>query len=78
MLNEHVDIVVDDFPNELPPVGIIIHHIYLIPRASFPNKSTYRMTPNENDCVSRIDNHFYWGSTTTFSLGISHSNHFLD
>ena len=48
-LNEYVDIVVDDFPNELSPVRSIIHHIDLIPGASFPNKVAYKMTPRENE-----------------------------
>ena len=48
MLNENVDIVVDDFQNEFPPIRSISHHTDLILRASFPNKSTYRMTPKEN------------------------------
>jgi hypothetical protein len=43
-LEEYVDIVVDDFPNELPPVRSISHHIDMILGASFPNKATYRMT----------------------------------
>ena len=37
LLNEHVDIVVDDFPNEFPLVTSISHRIDLIPGASFPN-----------------------------------------
>ena len=49
LLNEHVDIVVDYFPNELPPVRSISHHIDLIPRASFPKKVTYRMTAKKNE-----------------------------
>lgn len=38
VLNEHVDIVVDDLPNELPPVRSISHHIDLILGASFQIK----------------------------------------
>ena len=41
-LDEYVDIIVDEFPNELPPVRSISHHIDLIPIASFPNKAAYR------------------------------------
>ena len=41
LLEEHVDKVVDDFPDELPPVRSISHHINLIPGASLPNKATY-------------------------------------
>ena len=39
MLNEFSDIVVDDFPNELPPKRDISHHIDFIPRAILPNKA---------------------------------------
>lgn len=49
MLNEYNDIIVDDLPNELPPVRSISHHIDLIPGASLPNKAAYRMTPQENE-----------------------------
>ena len=49
LLNDHVDIVLDEFPNELPPMRSINHHIYLIPRASFPYKVAYKMTPKENE-----------------------------
>ena len=48
LLNEHVDIVVDEFPNEMPLVRSISHHIDLIPRSNFPNTVAYRMTPKEN------------------------------
>jgi len=48
LLEEYVDIVVDDFPNELPLVRSISHRIDLIPGASFPNKAAYRMTPAKN------------------------------
>ena len=53
LLDEYVDIVVDDFPDELPPVRSISHHIDLIPGASLPNKAPYRMTPVENAKISK-------------------------
>ena len=48
LLEEYVYIVVDDFPNELPPIRSISHHIDLIPGASLPNKAAYKMAPTEN------------------------------
>ena len=38
LLDEYVDIIVDELPNDLPPVRSINHHIDLIPGASLPNK----------------------------------------
>ena len=43
LLNEHVDIVVDGLPNELPSVRSINDHINLILGASFPSKVVYRI-----------------------------------
>ena len=48
-LDEYDDIIVDEFPNELPPVTSISHHIDLIPGAILPNKATYILTPLENE-----------------------------
>jgi len=50
-LDEFADIVVDELPNELPPVRSIIHHIDLIPRDNLTNKATYQMTPHENEVI---------------------------
>eukprot|EP00253_Pinus_taeda_P036723 PITA_36723 len=44
MLEKYCDIIVDNFPNELPPIGRISHHIDLILGTSLPNKAAYRMT----------------------------------
>ena len=49
MLGDYQDIIVDDFPDALPPKRSVSHHIDLIPRASLPNKVAYRMTPRENE-----------------------------
>lgn len=53
MLEKYCDIIVDDFPNELPPIRRISHHIDLIPGASLPNKAAHRMTPTENEEVRK-------------------------
>jgi hypothetical protein len=53
LLEEFADIVVDELPRSLPPIRSVSHHIDLIPGASFPNKKTYRLTPQENEEVKR-------------------------
>eukprot|EP00253_Pinus_taeda_P025282 PITA_25282 len=53
MLESYYDIIVDDLPNELPPIQRISHHIDLIPGASLPNKAAYRMTPAENEEIKK-------------------------
>jgi hypothetical protein len=53
MLDEFVDIIIDELPNDLPPVRSIRPHIELIHGVSFPNKTTYRLTPPENEEVRR-------------------------
>jgi len=53
LLNDCADIIVDEFPNVLPPIRSISHHIDLIPGASFPNKEAYRLTPQGNVEVGR-------------------------
>lgn len=53
LLNDFVDIVVDEFPNALPSIMSISHHIDLILGASLPNKVAYRLTPQENTEVGR-------------------------
>jgi hypothetical protein len=53
ILDNFVDIVVDEFPNSLPPIKSISHHIDLIPEEIFPNKETYRLRPQENEEVKR-------------------------
>jgi hypothetical protein len=44
---------VDELPHSLPPMRSVSHHIDLILGASLPNKSTYRLTPQENEEVKR-------------------------
>jgi hypothetical protein len=53
LVGEFVDIVVDELPCPLPLIRSIIHHIDLIPRASLPNKASYRLAPQENEEVKR-------------------------
>eukprot|EP00253_Pinus_taeda_P034844 PITA_34844 len=53
MLEKYYDIIVDDLPNELPPIRRISDHIDLIPGASLPKKAAYRMTPAENEEVKK-------------------------
>jgi hypothetical protein len=53
LLDNFPYIVLDEFPNSLPPIKIIIHHIDLIQGPSLPNKAAYRLTPQENVEVKR-------------------------
>jgi hypothetical protein len=71
LLEEFVDIVVDELPCLFPPIRNIIHHIYLIHRASLLIKSSYRLTPQENEEVKRqvqdlIDKGLIWEILTPF------------
>eukprot|EP00253_Pinus_taeda_P033085 PITA_33085 len=50
---EFTDIVVDDFPDKLPPKRSISHHIDFIPGASLPNKAAYRMSPKDNEEIRK-------------------------
>jgi hypothetical protein len=51
LLEEFTDIIVDELPHSFPPIRSVSHHIDLIPGASFPNKVTYRLMPQENEEV---------------------------
>jgi hypothetical protein len=53
LLDNFADIVVDELPRSLPPIKSINYHIDIIPGASFSNKETYRLTPQENEEVKR-------------------------
>jgi hypothetical protein len=53
ILDQFFDIIVDDLPNTLPPLRSISHRIDLILGASFPNKASYKMTPQENEEIKR-------------------------
>jgi hypothetical protein len=53
LLGEFDDIIVDELPRSLPPMRSVSHHIDLIPGASLPNKTVYRLKPQENEEVKR-------------------------
>ena len=52
-MGKFVDIIVDDFPSELPLVRKISHHMDFIPGTSFTNKAAYKMTPQENEEIRK-------------------------
>jgi len=55
LLDEFFDIIIDDLPNELPPMRSISCHMDLIPRVNVPNKTSYRMTAKENEeIINRV------------------------
>jgi hypothetical protein len=49
LLENFSNIVVDELPHSFPPIRSISHHIDLIPGASLPNKTVYRLTPREKE-----------------------------
>jgi hypothetical protein len=53
LLGEFADIIMDELPRSFPPMRSVSHHIDLIPGASFLNKATYRLMPQENEEVKR-------------------------
>ena len=53
MLSEFGDIILDDLPNELPPIRNISHHMDFIPRVSLSNKVSYRTTPQGNEEIKK-------------------------
>jgi hypothetical protein len=53
LLEEFVDIVVDELPHSLPLIRSVSHHIELILGSILPNKSAYRLMPQENEEVKR-------------------------
>ena len=53
MMRNFEDIIVVDFPSEIPLVRKISHHMDFIPRMSFPNKDSYKMNPQENEEIRK-------------------------
>eukprot|EP00253_Pinus_taeda_P001415 PITA_01415 len=53
LLQDFGDIVVDDLPDELPPMRGISHCIDFIPGASLPNKAAYRMSPKDHEEIRK-------------------------
>ncbi|XP_057842055.2 uncharacterized protein LOC131051509 [Cryptomeria japonica] len=49
LLDKYENIVVKEFPNALPPLRDVSHHINLILGTSLPNKVAYKMTPQQNE-----------------------------
>lgn len=53
MLEEFRDIMPGEVLNQLPPRREVQHAIHLIPGSTLPNLPHYRMSPTENEELSR-------------------------
>ncbi|XP_059064515.1 uncharacterized protein LOC131856670 [Cryptomeria japonica] len=48
VLKEYSDVIANELPDGLPPKRDIHHHLDLIPGASLPNQTAYRMSPTQH------------------------------
>ena len=53
LLSEYGDVISDNVLEGLSPTRKISHQIDLVPRASFLNKATHKMTPTETKLLNR-------------------------
>ena len=53
LLDDFVDMVLDELPNELPPIRDIKHAIDLVLGSQLPNLPHYRMNPKEREELNR-------------------------
>lgn len=53
LLERYKGIVGERKPETLPPFRDVNHCIDLIPGSTFPNKSAYKLTPNQNEELAR-------------------------
>ncbi|XP_057836883.1 uncharacterized protein LOC131047074 [Cryptomeria japonica] len=53
MLDRYEGVVAKDMLDNLPPIRDINHQIGFIPGATLPNKAAYKMTPKQNEEITR-------------------------